>query len=657
MMRPWKLHFLTALIGLCCVLPASAQLHKQWVRLGDEAMEERDYTGATVYYKEAVKRDSNIAETNIKYADALRLNREFKKAEKWYKRALENDSENKFTESHFWLGETLMSNGDYEGAELSFNDFRKRFYDRKAPIFKRVKRRIKGCKNVASIKANSMALEVSPLGNKLNTYESEFSALLLDDSTLYYSSLQYENDSTVSENDYIRLYRAQRRNEEWQTVALIDSLFNEPGYHVANGSMSPDSSRFYFSKCDADYVCAIYVSNWADSAWQTPEKLEEAINMEGYTTTQPMIAKVEGKEILFFVSDRPNGKGGLDIWNIEYSGGRKYSPLRNMGSRINSPGNEISPFFDEAADTLYFSSDTHPGIGGFDVFKSGGRYKSMVVPTNLGTPVNSPVDDYYFSYDKDRKFGFLTSNREGSLSHKGSTCCNDIYQVGVPEPLEIIPVAEDTLLVADTISPSIETVATIEELNDYLPITLYFHNDQPNPRTVDTTTQLDYLETFTAYTAMEQEYQQIFGIGETDRDAAWQTITDFFDKEVRAGAQQLEVAAKVMEQELVKGARIELAVKGYASPLAKSDYNLHLTLRRIASMQNFLRNYHDGALIPYLDNVSDEGGQLRIRKIPFGEEKANTTVSDQLTDKRLSVYSPQAARERKIEILSISRSE
>jgi hypothetical protein len=106
-------------------------------------------------------------------------------------------------------------------------------------------------------------------------------------------------------------------------------------------------------------------------------------------------------------------------------------------------------------------------------------------------------------------------------------------------------------------------------------------------------------------------------------------------------------------EELKKGRRIQMTVKGFASPLAKTDYNVNLTKRRIWSLKNYLMEYDDGAFRPFFENNAESGGQLMIVEVPFGEYIANQITSDNPNDVQNSVYSRAAAIERKIEIQSV----
>jgi hypothetical protein len=96
-----------------------------------------------------------------------------------------------------------------------------------------------------------------------------------------------------------------------------------------------------------------------------------------------------------------------------------------------------------------------------------------------------------------------------------------------------------------------------------------------------------------------------------------------------------------------------LVIKGYASPLAKSKYNNNLSKRRIQSFKNLLIQYNNGVLKQYITDWSPNKAKLTFKEIPFGEDKSEKYVSDNPNDKKKSIYSIQAALERKIEILDI----
>jgi len=302
----------------------------------------------------------------------------------------------------------------------------------------------------------------------------------------------------------------------------------------------------------------------AQKEWGLPVKLSKQINTEGYSSTQPFIAEVEGKECLFFASDKPGGKGKYDVYySTIQNQGKRISAARNLGRKINTPDHDITPFYDTANACFYFSSLWHPGLGGYDVFKSCGRLKALPIPVNMGVPVNSTSNELYFStyYDS---LGFFSSNRQRVLPSGDTTsCCSDIYS--------FVHENQDHQLL-DSMS---QRYTSLEQLNAYLPVRLYFHNDRPNPKTQDTITSLSYLETYEAYTAMIDHYKEEYAKGLSGEHAniAKENIEDFFFTYVDKGVRDLGVFMGLLEKALLQGQEIVLTVKGYASPLAKSDYN------------------------------------------------------------------------------------
>lgn len=163
-----------------------------------------------------------------------------------------------------------------------------------------------------------------------------------------------------------------------------------------------------------------------DSAWSVPESFGATINtpaFEGMPSLSPDISD------LYFVSDRPGGYGGMDIWVSHFSFGLWQLPV-NLGPQINTAGNETAPFISSDNRTLYFSSDGHPGIGGSDLYKSSKITDSVwEIPVNLGIPINSGADENSIFVCPDGHRAFFASDRgnaDGNL---------DIYETTLPQKL------------------------------------------------------------------------------------------------------------------------------------------------------------------------------------------------------------------------------
>ena len=200
------------------------------------------------------------------------------------------------------------------------------------------------------------------------------------------------------------------------------------------------------------FSCKIFITTLKKEKWSNPQALPSKINEKGATTTHPNIAKWNDKEYIFFSSNRSSGEGNMDIWYCEILDGSTYGKVINLGSSINTPDPEITPFFHTKTKTLYFSSSWHNGFGGFDIFKSSYLEGSFGIVENLFIPVNSSWNDMYYWLDQEGNEGFLTSNRLGIHYTKGPTCCNDIWSVKINNPNEI---TDDKI------------IKTLDDLNKY----------------------------------------------------------------------------------------------------------------------------------------------------------------------------------------------
>jgi outer membrane protein OmpA-like peptidoglycan-associated protein len=266
---------------------------------------------------------------------------------------------------------------------------------------------------------------------------------------------------------------------------------------------------------------------------------------------------------------------------------------------------------------MYFSSNRKNGFGGFDIYKSEGRLNLWREPENV-KELNTKKDDLYLTF-YDEKSGYFSSNRVGSKFQNTEYCCNDIFS------FEYLS------------SSNIDTNKATSEIHDYLPLDLYFHNDEPDPNTTKTTTKKTYKEAYTSYFMMKPDYEKNNP-----------NTNIFFEETLLKNFNILNKVLEMLVFDLKKGNNMELQIRGYASPLHNHVYNQKLSQRRISSFMNYLVQFKQGDLKEY---ISSE--KLIITKLPFGESNASDKVSDDSNDKKKSVYSIEAMLERKIEIVDI----
>lgn len=639
------MRILFLLVFVCSFFISDGQTYKQLVKFADKNYEAGDFYSASLYYRKALDIDSMDIHIVWKYAECLRNYNDYETAERIYGWIYYREQSKVYPLSLFWLATMQQYNAKYKEASKNFKTVTKQFgRDKKSYEYLKSKQSILSCSfAMRSQKKDTSGFSIRNAGPSINTTDSEFGNQWID-STLYFGSLRADNvkgDFEIHDPYYkIKIYRIGANPQPTGVSDALDSLINSVTSHNANGSFNHDRSKFVFTRC-ANGKCQLYLISITNGKWSAPKAIGGGVNKEGYNSTQPHFSRKGENELLFFASDMPGGQGKYDIWFSEVNGNTFAKP-KNAGKKVNSIDDEITPFYDGFEGVLYFSSNWHEGFGGFDIFSAKGDPEKLGEPVNLLQPINTQWNDMYYAPYPSKYAGFLTSNRKGSYFKKSPTCCNDIYLILWPK--QEIP--------ADTIP-----YKSLQDLNKYLPVTLYFHNDEPNPRSTDTITRLNYMTTYQAYTAMIEKYKDEYskGLDAAAAEKAKDDIENFFMDYVDKGVSDLMIFTKLLLIELEKGQKIELTIKGFASPLAKTDYNVNLTQRRISSLINFLREYEGGVFVPYIDGTAANGGQLFFTRVPFGEYSANSFVSDNYHDTKNSVYSRAAALERKIEVQTVQR--
>lgn len=417
------------------------------LKVADASFNNADFYRAIPLYEDIVKHNPKNVKGWYKLGESLYHVRNHTAAAGAYGKLLkltETDKalKNKYYSAFYHYGNSLMALQKYDEARKIYLQFlRLRPGGRDFRLMKRmVNAKTRSCKEAKDILKTAYLREytVERLPDEINQKYSDFGPVWLDKYTLLFTSLRADSLIETADTDKFppvnNLHMAKQSNGQWED-AVPASEFNHDFLHTANGSLSADGKSFAFSICKENEAheirCAIYMSKMVKGEWQRPVKLKNHINKPGSTSTQPsfgtFVRRGHATEVLYFVSDREKGRGGMDIW---YSAKDKKGNWRkpfNCGSTINTPGNEITPFYDNTSSTLYFSSDLHKGLGGYDVFSTYGGLRSWRAVSNMGPSINTGFDDTYFSWRVADASGTLVSNREGSISVFGKNCCDDIF--------------------------------------------------------------------------------------------------------------------------------------------------------------------------------------------------------------------------------------
>jgi OmpA-OmpF porin, OOP family len=370
-------------------------------------------------------------------ADKYQEVRDYHKASDWYWFVYQSDTV-KYHEALFQYGKLQKMVGAYQNAYDALNQFNQSYKGRgiNRDLKKQVEIEIAGCLMADSLYKNPADVIIRLLDTTINKIYSEFSPLMIDDSTLIYAGME-ANEIVYSDNrlPIKQFMHARKVNEKWIGRGPWDFIPQGDNEIIGNGIFSQDKKRFYFTRCskslNSEVICQIYLAKMQSGQWTEPDRLGSAINLPNYTSTHPAVGAEPGntkKEILYFVSNRPDGEGGYDLYYSVYSIGKdEFSEARNIGRKINTSGDEYTVHVDPNNNKMYFSSNGWPGIGGFDIFSSSGSKREWTQPENIGVPFNSNADDLYFSSGTNRMEGLFVSNRSGGVSFQDFSCCDDIY--------------------------------------------------------------------------------------------------------------------------------------------------------------------------------------------------------------------------------------
>ena len=407
-------------------------------KLGKNSLQQNDPSSAVTFFEAYLKNNKSDANAMYLLGHSYLQVRDYDRAQQIFLRAYTTNKE-KAPEALYFHAQMQKSNGLYDSAKVNFQKFKKEYQGKVKNLKKSATREIALCDSVQKLVNSENKIIILHLDTLINKVNTEGAPVNLDDNTLIFTALRTDKKEYISEDDTAaapkrKLYFAQRDSGVWKYGGEYGDKLNDVNFNTGNACFSPDRKRMYFTRCKPNFneqmTCAIYVSEKTESGWSEPVKLPKNINNPKYTSTMPSVTTdpAKGNEVIYFVSNRKEGKGGRDIWLTVYDKKNKvYKNPRNAGAKINSAGDEISPFFDNETRTLYFSSDGMGGLGGFDVFKATGDGKKWLTVENIGQPINTGADDLFYTIGTNREEGFFVSNRKGGNALKNATCCDDIY--------------------------------------------------------------------------------------------------------------------------------------------------------------------------------------------------------------------------------------
>lgn len=393
------------------------------------------YYNAAVYLEDVYREKPDKVEVPHLLGEVNRQLRDYEAAEKYYSAAVKLNPD-AYPNDHFFLGQMLKMNGKYEDAKKSFESYLKQELGKNDRSYKSLtKNEIAGCDSALVIVANPTKIKVQKTEGAVNTVLQDFSPKPLKNGDMMYARQKTDtavNVSTSKADYYTGIYTSSRSGNSFGAGNLLPFPPNDSKTNVGNAIYSADGNTLVYTKCTDPLIdnlgrCRIYSSKKNGAEWTEGQEIS-AINYKDGTTTEPAWGvDADGNTILYFVSDK--GANGLDLFYAKQNADGTFGAPQSLGNEINTVGDEMTPFYDAKNKVLYFSSDGHPSIGGLDVFKTSGVPGSFGPVVNAGVPINSGADDLYLALDDKGAKGFMVSNRVGTTSPRGATCCDDIWTV------------------------------------------------------------------------------------------------------------------------------------------------------------------------------------------------------------------------------------
>ena len=421
-----------------------AQYKNTKLKMAEGLLEEGKIYTALKIYEDVVKKDQENKYVINKITELQEQLFNYSEAAKWYYKLMEIDN-GEFPKTEFKFANLMKMQGKYDLAIKHYTSFNKTYKGiDKAVLSKICKTEIKSCKMAIkaipnkdySIKKlstliNSSYTDIAPFGKNGNIY---YSSIPTDTAFTYKEFL----DSAPSFQIYVA---KQLKNDNFDTAKLfIPNVLNIPFKHTANGAFNKKGNKFFFTRCKENLkgkmICKIYCTVKKNNIWQEALSLNNLINDDdnNFTSTHPSIMSFKKGnrnkkeiEVLIYASNKPGGYGGYDLWSSIISENLDCAKPINLGKNVNSPLNEVTPFYD-SKNKFFFSSNGRGGFGGFDVFEASVRKGKIKKSKVMEQPINSSWDDWYYNKMSNNS-AFLSSNRSNSRSYHNEIRLDDIYYI------------------------------------------------------------------------------------------------------------------------------------------------------------------------------------------------------------------------------------
>lgn len=385
------------------------------------------YKEAITMLEQAIGKDENFTEAYLRLGLVYKVRRSYVKSTETFLKGLSITTELKKQKGYFFeLGENYLLQGDYAKSK----DFLDRYLDGEILNKPRIEMANRWKRNdeyaLANIKG-VLKFQPRQLSDTVNAFAMQyFPVLTADEQELIFTrrlggGQEHDEDLVVCRKDAAG---------KWLRPVSISNNINSQ-LNEGTCTISADGRQLIFTSCTGRKgygSCDLFESRKIGDEWTQPVNLGPEINSSAWES-QPSLS-ADGR-MLFFVSDRRGGIGNKDIYVSYKLDENKWSKAENLGSKINTPYEEISPFIHVNGRTLFYASNGRPGFGGYDLYRSEREDAQWTEPVNFGYPVNNHEDQFSLFITADGQHGFYSHEDNEKLNS------SEIFELTIPEELQL----------------------------------------------------------------------------------------------------------------------------------------------------------------------------------------------------------------------------